>query len=918
MTCCSTPTEVSPFTGGAALAWDGESWSPWSAEEARGCTCTSWLRVVPWSGLHVVQHHTMPAPQPISALDRPLRGRGVGRHRTLRALFASFRERGLLPHPLSAERDEAVASLLWRVHASATAETPEEGVVPVSCIGITEGAYPRETPVTSAGIAACGGGDGIPVTDTDGDGVADLLQDDVDAYGSYRQMVLEVAKMGAGRVRRVKASDIYYACLFPQAEVVDAYVYGAEVPTPANILAGLRGTLGAKGYQYEPFGAATALLLVAATAHVKVDLTPLNAGGGMEDRNHVYTNDIGDDEVIPLNAFPRPVTWADLRDGAPGWELGALTLSAAGWNDFYWNWDSASTAYQRFVLTVWPTGRVDGTLTSSYDQECRRRKCFAVVAYSTAVAEWLASLSASLGGPVTDVVDTIEYGNEFDGFFPIDGSGATPGKREGALAAGRYFALIAGPIAAQFPTMRFRIEVSSAPIQRPASPTDPFGERLSWLEAVFTEGMQAEVDRWGALSLSRHLLTLGLSIPSSHSDWFATEALTEICGVEWPPRSDAFPRTVGSMVHQVGFHWYHGYDRRDDGGPAVSGYADAAESAALVVRMSEMLATIARRIGATSRPGVTVGEIGFPAVDPFPGDGGHYYANTSEPLQAAMHVRLVTTLLAAGADSANVYTFNYGSACAQAVYPATGFVHNFANYTSMGVHNDLNYQASSADCDANPYRANLDGWPRAAWYALRRMSWLYAQTGADAGAPPTLTIVHARRGLFVIELTFVAPLSTGPDGASFTRPWTRGYLIWLDQYADSTELHSKGEIRTTRSANIEFAFGADDDVVTIAATPAYEILPIVPDRTTPPPDSSTADPETGYARPSASVDWSPAGWDSALTSARLVVFTPTGPFATPQQAYLTVTIAQCDPTSDVAVRPILLLTTGDFTREIWP
>jgi hypothetical protein len=78
MTCCSTPTEVSPFTGGAALAWDGESWSPWSAEEARGCTCTSWLR-----------------------------------------------ERGLLPHPLSAERDEAVASLLWRVHASATAETPE-------------------------------------------------------------------------------------------------------------------------------------------------------------------------------------------------------------------------------------------------------------------------------------------------------------------------------------------------------------------------------------------------------------------------------------------------------------------------------------------------------------------------------------------------------------------------------------------------------------------------------------------------------------------------------------------------------------------------------------------------------------------------------------------------------------------------
>lgn len=849
----------------------------------------------------------------------------------LRDLLPALRANGVVPHAESSDFDESFAARLVEAlsASAAAATTPESSLVPSGLVGVAEGYYPRTEPVTLSAKESCG---------DIGGGCPDFQTDIRSQVGDYLQMLADVASMGAGRIRRVKQCDAYWACIFPYRET-DAtfHHYGSTVLPPADIVTAMESQDDSGNTTFAPMAATTSLIISCLCFGVKLDLSVFNGGGGL--LQNFSAADGSRDAYVPRSQFPDEDTAQDvatLLAAAPRWQTGVLIPAggtagddtAKAWGPFYFPDEGTASsqgelAYQQYVVNVWPTTQgEDGVTSSEFQLECRRRKCLGIAAYAFKVGDWLSRVDAALrsvgAGSIYDVVDTVDIGSEFNQFWAqpdvphrretIPPRTTEEEVRHGAFEVGRYFALLAGPIHAWLPNMHFRVDLETwLPVQADRTYrldwVDGFPQELVWIRQVIADGITREVAWWRTVDTLRYGST-----PDVVLDWLNSEREAGFAGPQ-DPYGVGLP-SAGVLLHQVGVNCYHGYNRDGDDRPFTAAYASAARLASDMAKLAAVLGSI---------PGfnlsMVVGEIGFAAVDPGASSGGSwapFYEGTSETLQAAMHVRTILTLLASGVESAFPYTFNFGVMPNHASYPDSGFCAWLAS-SSVGLHNDIAYDAASG-CSSYTYKQDAQCWPRASWYADRRTLWLLNQLGAHPRARIRQIVNDWSSGLVVLRLDFATSLSADADGRSLVgldgvtpvSPVQYAYVVWIDQYGSADEVHLKFEFPTSDTS--------------------WTLLPLVPLVT--PPTSSAPGPH-GYASPVA-IDWT---WDTTGTDAPsfsplvgAVVGRgpplgthPSAPYHGSARGYrLSLHVRRCTPTryawpsGGVAVAPLCLLTSAAF------
>ena len=830
----------------------------------------------------------------LSALDTPIQPPWAGPSSfTLQTLFDALRAAGVAPHGgyanasglTAAEMDEAIAQLLVDALGTVSSSTTEEGVAPSHLLGMSEAKFPRVDPTDPAFQGA-----------------------DISQYGTYVEMVADLARMGAGRIRRAQQCDIYWASVFPylgHQVAGNFYEFGDLVPPPADILTNLgRDAQGGTGTPdgYAALGWATGLIVACLCFGMKLDLTPFNAGGGATQNNGEGSSG---GSSVPKDANNPGPAWSAVQASMPPWQAGLLVPSGLGWDPWYL--PPGPTVYQQLVINVWPVSdeearQVPRRVYTADERLCARRKCLGVLAFSTGIGEWLKKIDdalAAVGATIYDVVDVIDLCNETSGFFykPPTPQTFTIASLDllpaSAREAGRYFALLAGPIRHRLAQMKFRTEVGSFGVidNGAAGPRpDTFESELVWLENVLEVGIVEEVERWHALAHARLLKAMGHAVDPAADEWFTDETSA---GFAWPPEISRLPAAT-DLLHQVGVHWFHDSNTSGRGVADPWGYADAVRMHRDVRKLRELAARLARRKGFDLDPVMMA--ITFPATDPGPDPklGAVRYAGTSETLQAAVHVRNAATLLASGAAGVGIFNFAGGVVDAHNTFGAPPRFAAFPSFASDGLHNDVLYGPALS----GSYSQAFDCWPRSVWFALRRLMWLHGQLRHVP--QPQIYLLEATQGLVVIGFEFATALTLGPDGLPFSLgPWRHGYLIWLDQYADSALLHADPRGATTAT----LAFTDPSGALTDQAASLYELVSLVPEldhggvfstRS-----GGRAAEINGYGQLPA-INWIWSGWNSALQGVQL---------AHDQLQFL---IRKCDPTlkdrSRSALAPLCVLT----------
>lgn len=621
--------------------------------------------------------------------------------------------------------------------------------------------------------------------------------------GDVAAAVGDLAAMGAGRVRRLHFGDAMWGCFFPADPAEsDAFQWGVQVPPPAQILAMIAAD------SYAAAANLLATLTRCLTRGIRVTLTPWHAGGGANAAGRVdsagFVKDTGR-------------TWEEIAAWHPRQQDWVCVPSADGWDEWYWDEEAttfATDAHRRFEqygMHVWPI-EADRTLGSTdYTSACARRKGLAIVAFSTGLAGLLSRFDAAMRrlgvGTVYDVVEFIELGNELDGMFVLPAYeleleftsgafGAMSSAEMGAREAGRYMALLAGPLHVALPELKFRASelLSSASEGCPTDAGAPEGRLRRahrWLTFAITEGMASEVARW-------KLLQSGFFGP--WPEGFATwKAMCDDAGFYWPPlpRDGMIEFDERSLVHGVGYHWYHCYDStyrytaddRKDARPATTTnkpylYHDTEQFMAEFIAFRRLVVRTLESRGFS--PQVSVGEIAFPHADP------REYASMARTevttwegaddlTQGAMLARGL--LVIAGLRIDQAYWFDH--------MPLPTEHTTWPNaYGAMGLRQEHIVRGGT-----EPTFQASGAYALPAWYSYRRVVWL-------TGLARTVEIVHASHGAVAIRLTLRTRLAAGPDGAAFPSAFKYAWVLWVDQFADSTCHHE--ETRTSA----RFALGS--------------------------------------------------------------------------------------------------------------
>ncbi len=737
---------------------------------------------------------------------------------TVRKLFAALRARGVEPHAHWSAADEAVAASLISgvMHARRGASRREEREL--DAVGFGVGAM--------AGTYRFGVAEGVYPRD---DGTQDS---DEHRLGTYGDIAADIADMGGDTLRRVEACDVYWGCLFPNpnpdpkvlnpngsyAAGKPIWDNGAVVPPPSEILQNIRVDP-TTGLGYGRLAFCAQLLHKCLFLGLKVNLTPFNRGGGDKLNWGVSKPTATLTASAATSPFrtsahpggPYTTSWGDVRAGQPSWQSGMLIPGTDGWDPLYWDyWDpayafpaaasadatSAAQHHELYAVNVWPTGDTvagDGSYPSdatAYREECARRKSLAIAAFATGIGEWLAQFHLALGDlgiglEVYHVVAAIELGNELNGFWPTGSPVTDAGSTshviaQGAAEAGRYCALIAGPIRNLLPKMRFRV-AELASWHKDDAGEDDFAEGVSWLGAV-VQAMDTEIGWWREIQTA--------AVPGA-----AVRAWTAACtlaGFSWPPASplgiDTLGLTAADLVHELGYHWYHGSDHNETGTfqDNTSGnyrlYADAARQARDIHTFRDGLRAVCDPLGITFD--ITLGEIGFPAVDPNPSGsttaalGSGYCADTTTIFQASMVVRTLAVNVASGVASSSWFTF-----CEPLDTGTSGSYSNWGPTSGCSLHNELRA--------GNNFQQDPDCWQRPAWFAFGRLKALINDSDA-------VRILENGEGLTVIRFELVA----GTHG-----DWTYAYLFWVDQYfAPTSGLASEVEVTFASESLSEFEY----------------------------------------------------------------------------------------------------------------
>ncbi len=858
---------------------------------------------------------TLPAAALGPAVHRRLPDVGGTQAISLTDMLAAMRARGLRPHRGTPTDDEAVARRLWSLVGSPSPEaTSARGgrAHPAVDLGSPVLRYAGAEPEASAGPSDFFGV--AEPTFATSDRIADI-------FGSTEQLVGDLRDMGAGAVRRCKYRDVYWGSVFPNR---GRYFDGELVPPPAEILSRLRADGGAA---LAPF---TELLLACLLAGIQVAITPFDSGGGSVMNIAGSGAATRNDRELPLESGDDadPVTWAELLENKPAWQLGVRVPSTLGFDPFYWDHDegtptTAQRRFQRFALQVWPTWEGDlstGTSThDAYARECARRKSLAVAAFCQGVAEHLAAVHEVWQDLLDNrgiyaVVTTVELGNELNGLFrttadPDAGLGIS---LQSQYAAGRYMWLVATPFRELLPSLRFRAaELSSwnpTDLSGTCAPsagccvTDTYLQRLRWLRGSIGTGMvwAHMVEITNATTIAVLLATHGDVLLSDEAiDWFITCLHADYW---WPPFADdpsdvlVFP--VTSLVHEVGFHWFHDANARylQDEHRAESwvvGYQDAAR---LVSDVDLLQSTVVDPLAGDGFDLVrTVGAVGFaavqPGVDTTDPISSPYYDGTTPLFQAGMIARYLCLFRTAGATRTSVFT--------PYLKPLEGTedgvpLHWEAASLGTGLHNDVARPGEESDFAA------LGAWRRPAWFTWRRVAWLLSQAD-DAG-----TLVLGEKGLTVLRYRLRSRLSMRPT-PTLDRRYRYLWVAWIDQYADSACLHRAWRPGIDDPPDPD-ALGVDSATLVLsdAGGLGYELVPLVPAVSESPVAGDTDD--NGY-RQVTDRDWYWTGWDGAIT-AHGELDAPTGGTS---KVYLS--LRKASP--DEAPAPVAALTDADSLAVLW-
>jgi hypothetical protein len=173
-----------------------------------------------------------------------------------------------------------------------------------------------------------------------------------------------------------------------------------------------------------------------------------------------------------------------------------------------------------------------------------------------------------------------------------------------------------------------------------------------------------------------------------------------------------------------------------------------------------------------------------------------------------MLVRDMATAFALGARPVGLFTTMYGPMTSSAPYPALAF-DIWQSFASDGIRNDIDWNDSV-------YSAATSMWPRPAWFALRRLFWLFQRASR-------VSVVHNELGVTVIGFEFAGGLAMLPDGSTPGSAWARGYLLWIDQYSDDRWYHPGLTGRGPAEATFHFY-----REMVRPTSPPYEFLPMVP------------------------------------------------------------------------------------------
>jgi len=821
------------------------------------------------------------------ALDLRVRVPGAQRDTTLRTLFAATRARGLTPHASGPQHDHVVARSLVGllpdgsgaparnpdIDPPASLVEPERSLSPSDLFGVAEPACPKTAPKEAI-------------------------------FGSAAQIIGDLRDMGAGAVRRCKYRDVYWGSLFPNR---GSFVNGTQVPPPAEILASLRAD------DHAVLADFTELLIACRLAGIRMAITPFDSGGGSAMNVNTAADATRNDADRPL----ADGSWADLLAHKPSWQHGVRVPSTEGWDPFYWDHSGDHSAeqehFQRYALQVWPTRASDPITSDDYTRECARRKSLALSAFCQGVAEHLADLHEvwldlldNLG--VYAAVDTVELGNELNGFFVYRSeSGASPEVLQAShREAGRTMVALASPFQALLTGLRFRASELSAwrPMEQDGAcepepgccVADDYEERLGWLLGAIGDGMPDAVSVEVLNQYATAIWTSSggsVALPADVADWWLSCA---VAGYWWPPRVDAPADvrvlTAPDLVDEVGLHWFHQFNRRVVGTsvdklvvePWIPGYADAIRLAQDLDRLDSVVVDGLRSLGFSLER--TVGAAAFAAVAPVSGLSlitDFFYEGTTHLLQAGMLARMLFLFRTLGVRRAS----RFCPLLSPLEADDDGVIRQWSSPSiGTGLHNDVALPGESASFAATA------AWRRPAWFTYRRVAWLLS-LAEDAGA-----VVKNAKGFTVLRYRLRAPLSLSLHP---THGYRTLWIAWVDQYADNACLHEAYD--PSESSGPSGSAGSDEAIVVLldALGQGYELVSLVPQVA---PSDTDGDTDSNGYRQVTPRDWLWDGWDGALLEHSEEHY-----WADRVRSVVYLRIRKADP--DTAPAPVAILTDAD-------
>ncbi len=695
-------------------------------------------------------------------------------------------------------------------------------------------------------------------------------------YGLFWEMMRDMSKAGLGVASHFHAPDLAWYLLAPFRR---GHEYTGEddedaddlIPMPTELLEQLTE------HRFWAFRCFTLFAICCKLYGMRAMPVLFDYGGGAR-----FNVDF--DFVINGANY----TKSRLLEGMPAHQPGTSIPSGLGWDGWYYLLHGMEEAmasyipqvrYQKFALNVWcPDSESD------YMQECARRKALGVAAFAYAVGQYLDALDdalASIGAEesVTDLVPWLDLGNELNSYWGRDPE--LPAEDDGGTAeiiyeAGRFSALLAGPIKLFQPSIKMRFTDLHG-----HTPKFDWESNCRWVKYCIRDGVTEEVQRWKRLFRAFGLAASGVPTPAdvwdfydgdpegvavsltqallagdiSQSDYAWLGTLVALSDDSVGPGAPFFWPLSGKfqpkkLVDQVGFHFFESL-LRTMVGAGEEGDVDPGERYGDELDLGAQIDELHNRvIRPLARQGIdltwSLTAICFPATYPdSPTEQDSWYPDTSPAYQAGLAARRVCYVRARGDGPEVVLWYT-----AMAKITSAGDVHgSWGKYTATGIRNDVVLPPDLAAGEVE--EAVVDGgraagvalggfsnqrhaWRRPVWYTLRRLSWLWRRTRSarvllqdDLRRAVVLQLEAYDEALFrdpVADLSLYGSTAMGRT----TGGYRYAYIAWMDELAPE-------------DAGEDFTFE-----ISGAGERGYRVLPLVPQVDYSQDSSGVQDVETRY------------------------------------------------------------------------